>query len=809
MGDLRRDLRFALRSLARSPGFTAVALATLAFGIGANTAIFSVVNGVLLRPLPFPEADRLVAVYQTFPNQNVSNAGLSYPNYADLSAAARSFETLGAIRMHDYTLTGRGEPMLAVAATVTSNVFAVFRATPLLGRVLAAADDSPGAPPVAVLSEKLWRERFGGDPSVLGQSVLLDARPFTIVGVLPAAFRTPPESPPAELWTPLVQDPVFADLEERRGGHYLTVVGRLAPDAALPAANGEAAAIQTRLAHQFPKENEGWGIRLVPLAEGLVAGVRTALWVLLGAVALVFLIACANVANLLLVRSAARSREVAVRTALGAERGRLVRLLLTESLVLGFAGGALGIALAAAGMGALRGWLPADLPRAADVRLDLRVLAFSVVVSILSAAIFGLVPALQASRADLAVGLREGAPASGESGAKRRLRDLLRVAETALSFVLLVGAGLLGRSFLRLQSVRLGFEPEHVLTAGLSLPRAQYAKPDQWIGFYTRLVERLQAIPGVAGAAAALPLPLEGGGLHFEFKIEGRPAPATALDFSANYTAVTPQYFSVLRVPLLRGRVFAESDAATAPKVCLISDTFAKRYFPGEDPLGHSLVFGFTDSVPRRIVGVVGDVRRDGLAAVSRPEMYVPFVQDPWWASYLALRASGDPGALASAVRREVHAIDPTLPIEGAQPMTQVVYDSVAQPRFRTRLVGVFGAAALLLAVLGIYGVMSYSVGRRAREVGIRAALGASRGDVLRLVLRQGLGLTALGLAGGALGSAILTRFVASVLYDVGPLDPATYAGVALLLAAAGALACLLPAFRATRVNPVRALREQ
>ena len=808
VSDFRRDLRFAVRSLARSPGFTAVALATLAFGIGANTAIFSVVNGVLLRPLPFPEPDRLVAVYQTFPRENVATAGMSYPNYADLAAAARSFETLGAIRMHDYTLTGRGEPMLAVAGTVTSNVFAVFRATPLLGRALSPADDAAGAPAVAVLSEKLWRERFGGDPRVLGEAVMLDARPFTIVGVLPAAFRTPPENPPAELWTPLPQDPVFRDLAERRGGHYLTIVGRLAAGAVLPSASAEAGAIQARLARQFPKENEGWGVRLVPLAEGLVAGVRTALWILLGAVGLVFLIACANVANLLLVRSAARSREVAVRTALGAARGRLVRLFLTESLVLGGAGGALGIALAAAGMGALRGWLPADLPRAADVGLDWRVLAFSVAVSMLSAAIFGLAPALQASRSNLAAGLREGAPSSGESGGKKRLRDFLIVGETALSFVLLVGAGLLARSFLRLQAVRLGFEPEHVLTAGLSLPRAQYSKPDQWIGFYTRLVERLEALPGVSGAAAALPLPLEGGGLHFEFKIEGRAPAATSLDYSANYTAVTPGYFSVLRVPLLRGRLFAESDAASAPKVCLVSETFAKRYFPGEDPLGHRLVFGFTESAPREIVGVLGDVRRDGLSAPSRPEMYVPFVQDPWWATYLALRAPGDPGALAAAVRREVAAIDPTLPIEGVQPMTQVVYDSIAQPRFRTRLVGVFGTAALLLAVLGIYGVMSYAVGRRAREMGIRVALGAGRADVLRLVLRQGLGLTALGLAAGALGAAAATRFVGSVLYDVGPLDPATYAAVALLLVAAGLVACFLPAWRATRVDPVRALRE-
>jgi len=809
MNTLLQDLRFGLRTLRKNPGFAAVALVTLALGIGANTAIFSVVDAVLLKPLPFPEPDRIVACFQTRPSEGILSNGVSYLNYEDWAGRARSFEAIGAIRLHDFTLTGRGEPALVVAATVTSSAFSVFQPHPMIGRALGSPDDAPGAPPVAVLGEHLWRERFGADPLVVGQTVALDERLFTVVGVLPAAFQTPPSSPPAELWTPLSQDPVFGDLRQRRAGHYLTIVGRLGRGVPIRRAEAELATIQEGLAKQYPKENEGWGVRLVPLAESLVGGVRTALLILLGAVSLVFLIACANVANLLLARSSARAREVAVRTALGAGRSRLIRQLLTECLVLGAAGGALGLGLAFASMRALRAWLPADLPRAADVALDARVLAFSVAASLVAAVVFGLAPAFQASSANLSGGLREGSLSAGETGGKKRLRDALIVAETALSFILLVGAGLLGRSFVRLQDVGLGFRPQHVLTAGLSLPRAQYAKPEQWIAFYTRLVERLQAQPGVESAAAALPLPLYGGGLNFQFQIEGRAPVKPGEELSANYTAVTPGYFHAMGIALRDGRFLTESDAASAPKVCLISSTFAKRYFPGESPIGRSLVFGFSESAPRQIVGVVGDVRRDGLGVISRPEMYVPFVQDPWWASYLAIRTAGDPMQLASVVRREVRALAPTLPVDGVQPMTQIVYDSVAQPRFRTTLLGLFGAAALLLAVIGIYGVISFNVGRRTREVGIRMALGAGRGDVMLLILKQGLALSGIGLAAGLAGAIVLTRYLSSVLFDVAPIDPATYASVGLLLLAAGVLACLVPARRAMRLDPVEALRQE
>ena len=807
MGDFGQDLRIGARALRKSPAFTSVALATIALGIGANTAIFSVASAVLFRPLPFPQADRLVAVFQSSPERGVAENGVSYPNYADWVARVHSFEDLAALRMHDYTLTGAGEPALVVAGTVTSNLFRLLQARPLAGRALTAEDDAPGAPPVAVLGERMWRSRFGADPAILGKSVTLDGRACTVVGVLPASFKTPPEYPPAELWLALTHDPVFPDLAERRAGHYLRIIGRLGKGVALEAAQAELAAIEAALERQYPKENEGWGVRLVPLAESLVSGVRTALLVLFAAVGLVFFIACANVANLLLARGSARSREVAIRMVLGAGRGRLVRQLLTEALLLGLAGGALGLALAFAGLGALRAWLPADLPRSSEIHVDAGVLLFAFGVSVLAAAVFGLAPALQNSRVNLSNTLKDGAAAAGTGRGRRRLRGLLVVAETALSFLLLVGAGLLLRSLVRLQEVPLGFHPESVLTAGLSLPRTQYSKPEQWLAFYNRLAEGLAAEPDVVAAAAVLPLPLSGGGLNFGFTIEGKPVEKPGSDRSANYTALTPEYFRVLGVPLVRGRFFRAGDAAGSPRVCAISSAFARQYFPGEDPIGKRLVFGFKEGVSREIVGIVGDVKRNGLGVPSQPEMYVPFEQDPWWAAYLAVRVRGEPERLAPVLRAHVRSLDPTLPISDIEPMSQIVSDSIAEPRFRTSLLALFAGLALLLAVIGIYGVISYDVGRRSREIGIRLALGASRRDVLGLVLREGLVLAALGLAVGLAGGFALTRSVSSLLFETVPLDPATHAGVAALLLSAALLASVIPAWRAARIDPLAALR--
>jgi putative ABC transport system permease protein len=806
METLVRDARLAARTLVRSPGFTSIVLLTLAVGVGANTAIFSVVNAVLLRPLPYEHPERLVAVYATRPSQGIARAGVSYPNFADMANQSQSFEQLAAIRMHDFTLTGRGEPALVPAGTVTGEAFQLFGARPLLGRGLIAADDAPEAPSVAVLGEPLWRERFGSDPDVVGKSIILDALPATIVGVMPAAFRTPPVNPPALLWLSLTHDPVFRDLREKRGGHYLTLVGRLKNGVPLARAEAELATIEGGLGRAYPKENEGWGVALVPLAESLVGGARPALLVLLGAVGLVFLIACANIANLLLVRAGARTREVAIRVALGASRRRLIRQFLTECLMLALVGGGLGLALAAASMGALRAWIPSDLPRMSEVQLDGRVLLFSLGASLVATVVFGLAPALQASGTKLSDPLREGSLGSGESRGKRRLSSLLVVGETALSFVLLIGAGLLARSFLRLQDVALGFEPRQVLMAGLSLPRSQYKTAAEWSSFYARLVERLKAQPGVLGAAAALPLPLQGSGLSFGFTIEGRDGGA-GTDLTANYTAATGDYFRVMGVKLLSGRWLSDADGPNSPQVCVVSSTFAYRFFADEDPIGRRLVFGFTKSTVREIVGVVGDVRREGLGSPPKPEMYVPFTQEPWWASYLAVRTTGDPARFGPVLRSEIRALDPTLPVDGVEPMTQAVYESVAEPRFRTTLLGLFGVTALLLAVIGTSGVVSYNVARRTREMGIRIALGAARRDILRIVLSEGLALTAAGLAFGLAGALVLTRSLSSLLFEVRPVDAATYVTVLALLLASGLVASWLPARRATRIDPAVALR--
>ena len=807
MSQFLQDLRFGARGLAKSPGFAAVALATIALGIGANTAIFSVVDAVLLRPLPFPEPERLVAVFQTLASQGVTQNGVSYPNYSDMRDQAKSFDALAAIRMHDYTLTGQGEPALIIAGTVTSNLFVILKSRTLLGRTLTSSDDDPAAAPVAVLSERFWRSRFHADPAIVGKPILLDRQACTVVGVMPASFKTPPDTPAAELWLTLTHDPVFGDLSARRAGHYLKIVARLKPGTPIARAEAELAAIQLSLSRAYPKENEGWGVRLVPLSESLVGGARTALLVLLAAVGLVFGIACVNVANLLLARASARSREVAIRTALGAGRGRLLRQFLAEGLVLAVSGGALGLAAAVASMRALRAWLPPDLPRVGEVRLDGTILLFALAISLVSGVVFGAVPAFQASSGDLSGQLKAGSAGAGESGGKKRLRSLLVVAETAIAFVLLIGAGLLMKSFVRLQTVPIGFNASGVLTAGLSLPRSQYAKPEEWLGFYRRLVERLKTEPGVEAVAAALPLPMTGGGLNFAFSIEGRAAAGPGADLSANYTALTPDYFRVLGVPLLRGRLFAETDAASSPKVCVISDAFARRHLAGEDPLGKRLLFGFKEAIARTVVGVVGDVKRDGPGAPSQPEMYVPFDQDPWWAAYLAIRAHGDPVALTAAVRRAVSDLDPSMPVSDIEPMSQVVSDSVREPRFRTTLLGLFGVTALLLALIGIYGVIAYDVGRRAREIGIRLALGARNADVLRLVVGQGLALTGAGLAAGAVAAALLTRFLSTLLFETRPLDFATYGGVAVVLLGAGLAACWIPARRALKIDPIRVLR--
>ncbi|HYL68755.1 MAG TPA: ABC transporter permease [Candidatus Limnocylindria bacterium] len=809
MGTLIQDLRYGIRVLKQNPGFTAVAILTLALGIGANTAIFSVVDAVLLRPLPYPEAQNLFVVYQTNTGLGVPKNGVSYPNFLDWARQSKSFEELTAVRTASFALTGQGAPTYIEAAPVTGNYFDLFRVKPLLGRTLQLSDDAANAPPVVVISERLWRSRFASDPSVVGRTISFDQHPVTVVGIVRGEFHPPMPNPDAELWVPLAQSDIFSDLRTRRGGHYLTVLSRLKAGVTWAQAQAEMTSIEEGLEQQFPDDNKGWGVTLISMQNDMVGDFRAAMLVLLGAVGLVFLIASANVASLQLARAASRGREVAIRVALGAGRSRLVRQFLTECILLSVMGGIAGLALAYATVRGLTSWLPADLPRVAEIHMDARVLSFGLALSIFAGIISGLAPAWRAGGARFSEALKEGARGGGEDKSRRNLRSLLVVGETALAVILLIGSGLLIRSFVRLQEVNTGFNVSHLLTAEISLPRAQYSKPEQWTAFEKQLLERMQSMPGVQEATAALPLPFVGGYLNLGFSIEGRPQQSRSEAFAGNFFTVSPNYFHALQIPLLRGRAFTEGDSANAPKVCAISAVMARKFFPNEDPIGKRVVVGYPRDVPREIVGIVGDVKDVNLAAPEAAQIYAPFAQNPFWAIAVAIRTQGEPGQLSAALREQVLALDPLLPVEGIKPMTMVLAESVAQPRFRTTLLGLFGAAALLLAAIGIYGVISYNTGQRTREIGIRMALGAQQHNVLKLVLREGLLLTLTGVALGLAGALALTRFLATLLFGVGAGDPITFAGVGGLLVGAALLACYVPARRAMRVDPIVALRHE
>ena len=627
--DLGNDFRHGLRMLAKSPGFTAVTVLTLALGIGANTAIFSVVNAVLLRPLPFIHPEQLVQIFQTLPEQGVIDAGVSYPNFTDWGQQNKGFEQIAAMRPKTFALTGDREPSYVDGATVTPSLFPLLGVQPILGRAFLPTDDKAEAAPVVVLSEGLWRRQFGADPALVGKTILLDKHPCEVVGILPSDFRFPFQNPPAQIWIPLLEDLDFKDLFQKRGGHYLTtVVGRLQPGVSIKRGTAELATVANRLAQAYPEADRGWGVRLVPLQRQLVGDVRIALWALLGAVALVLLIACANVASVLLARTVVRAREMSIRTALGASRGRLVRQLLTESVLLGGAGGAAGLLVAYWGVSSLAVLIPNDIPRIHEFQVDGWVLGFTLLVSLFASLMFGLTPALHSAAPNLHEALKEGSRGAGEGRKSKNARRVLVAGEVALAVVLLIGAGLLLRSFSRLQQVNPGFEPEHILTAALSLPQSQYSKPEHWPVFYAHLLDRLKAQPGVLSAAAALPLPPTGSGFSFAFQIEGQPANRAAEQYSADYCAISPEYFQAMQIPVLRGRFFNVRDAATTPKVCAISEAFARRYFPNHDPLGKQLIFGYREQVPRQIVAVVGDVRQESLTAPGGPVMYVPYTQD-------------------------------------------------------------------------------------------------------------------------------------------------------------------------------------
>src|SRR6266849_5407395 len=792
---LLQDTRFAFRMLRKNPGFTAMAVLTLALGIGANTAIFSVVYAVLLKPLPYAESSQLFNVFEVRPQDGITGTGWSYANFAKLREQNRIFSEMAGSQKHQLTLTGRGESSVVNTSVVTPELFSLFREKPLAGRMFFSEDVKPGAPPAVILSENLWRGSFGADPNIIGSSINLDKRSFTVIGIMPAAFRFPLVTESERVWIPLVQDPLFGSMIPRRAGHWLQVTGRLKPGVSMTQAQAELDAISARLAKSFPAENDGWAIRMVPLQQMIVGNAKSPLLVLLGAVGLVLLIACANIANLLLTRATSRAREIAVRTTLGAGRTRIVRQLLSETAVLGLLGGATGIGLAYWGVRGLSSLLPPSLPQVNAIRVDGLVLGFALLLSAVASCAFGLAPALFAANSNLQASLREGGGRSGESRNRRRARSLLAAGEIALAMVLLVAAGLLLRSFAKLTSVSPGFDVQHVVKADISLPQFQYATPQQWAAFSDELLARIQAQPGLQESAVAVPRPIADGYVNLGFDIVGNPASAAGASRTANYVAVSPDYFRVMGISLLAGRYFDRHDISSAPRVAVISEAMAWIYFPNQDPLGKRITFGFPpdSGAVREIVGIVGDVRDVALGQEPGPMMYVPYAQAPFWGANVVVKSSLSASSVAAAIRQEVRKMDKDLPVTDVAMMPDVLEASVAQPRFRTFLLGLFAAMALVLAATGIFGVISYSVSCRTNEIGIRVALGASRGAILRMVLQETLILTLVGLALGVPSALVATRLMATLLFGVKPTDPLTFAAVAAILTSVTLVACYIP----------------
>jgi predicted permease len=804
-----QDTRFALRALRKNPVFTAAAVSTLALSIGANTAIFSVVYSVLLKPLPYADSDRLFNVFQAKPEDRIMGTGWSYANFADLVRQNDAFSDLAGSQKHQLTLTGRTDPAVVDASVVTAELFALFRQLPIAGRAFLPEDGKRGAPAVAILSESLWRGSFGGDPQVLGTTIRLDQRPFTIVGVMPGSFRFPSLTKAAQVWIPVAQDPLFGEWMERRGGHWLQVTGRLKPGVSQAQAQERLDAITARLAVEFPGENAGWHVRMVPLQDMIVNDVKAPLFVLLAAAGVVLLIACANVANLLLTRASGRAREIAVRSALGAGRSRIVRQLLSESVVLGLLGCVLGLLLAYWGVQTLGSLLPASVPQVNTIAIDRVVLAFAIALSLLSSTLFGLAPAWFTVRSSPATVLREGGARTGESRGRRHARAVLAAAEIALAIVLLVGAGLLLQSFANMTSVSPGFNPERLVTADISLPRFQYSMPQQWTAFADAVLAGLHGEPGVSEVAVAVPRPIVDGSLNFSFDIVGRPALSSGVTRTANYVSVTPEYLRVMGIPLVSGRFFDQHDVPSSVRVSVISQVMARMYFPNENPIGKKIVFGFPPdaNVVREVVGVVGDVRDVALGQDPGPMMYVPYAQAPFWGANVVVRSALSPADVATAIRRHVHQIDSGLPVSAIAVMPDVINASLAAPKFRTLLLGLFAVIALLLAASGIFGAISYSVSCRTNEIGIRVALGASRAAVLGMISRETAALTLAGIAVGVPSAVAVSRLVAHMLFGVSPRDPLTIGVVIGTLLSVSALAAYIPARRALRISAMDALR--
>src|SRR5262245_46133252 len=815
IANLWQDLCFGLRMLRKSPGFTAVAALTLALGIGANTAIFSVVNGVLLRPLPYPEPERLVTVWERYPALNMEQNDPAAANYADWKAQSQTFDSLAMFTwVKGVNLTGGDEPARILSASVTANLFQALRIRPLLGRVFTADEENLGRDQVALLGYNLWKSRFGGDPAVVGKTIEVDAQNCTVIGVMAPGFVFPGGTginPAADLWRPLA---LSAQEWRERSWHDYQVIGRLKPDVSLDQARAEMDALQTRIQKANPESSAGTHCKLIELREQSVGGVRRALLVLFGAAAFVLLIACANVANLSLARASARQREFAIRSALGAGRWPIMRQLLVESTLLALVGAGLGALLAVWGTPALVAGAGSQIAESApgwnEIGVDVSVLGFTLAVAVSTGVIFGLAPAFQSSRPAATAALKDGGRGLTAGARRNRLRSALVVGEIALASALLIGAGLLLQSFLKLQSVPPGFNPARVLTFELGIPKARFEEQLQRASLVERLCERLQALPGVEAVGATHKLPMSGEGTNLGFEIEGRPPlKLRPGEFqTAEVTSVTPDYLKAMQIPLRAGRPFDTRDNRVGPRVCLINEELARRYFANENPIGKRLVRMLDANW--EIVGVYQDVRHHGLEERARPGILVPYSQRPvGFTVSLALRTSGDPLSLASSVSAAAHEVDKDLPIMKLRSMESVVSASIAQPRFRSMLLGLFGALAVALAAVGVYGVISYSVRQRAHELGIRMALGAQRRDVLKLILTQGLKLALMGVGLGLLAAFALTRWMESLLFGVRPNDPLTFGVVTVVLLLVALFACWLPARRATKVDPLTALRDE
>ena len=804
------DIRYALRNLSKHRGFTIVAILTLALGIGANTAIFSVVNGVLLRPLPYPAAGQIVQVWTT--TRDEVRSSHSAADFLEFQRDNRTLLKMGGYREDALTVTTpTGEAMRLQGALVTVDYFDVFAMPAELGRTFSRAADGTTSEPLIVLSHAAWVQQFASDPHIVGRRVRVNTVPHTVTGVMPAAFDYPGGS---KAWVlspkpvPIPPIDVPGDLLESRDVHYFQAVGRLRPHVTAEQARADLAALSDDMGRRFPDSSAGRSVSIQPLHEKIVGDVRGALFMLLGAVGVVLLIACANVASLLLARASGRQRELAIRAALGAARGRLIRQLITESLILGVAGGAAGLLAGGWAIALLLKVIPDNIPRVEQIGLDARVAAIAILVSLASALLFGLVPALQASRTDASLVLRDADRGSSGGRNRARTRAVLVVCEIALTLILLVAAGLLANSFIRLQNVDPGFRVDQVTMVMLPVPQSKYPDGKRQAAFYQRVLEAIERRPEIQSAAILFPSPIEGANANGTFSIEGQPAAKRADRPFAALGSVSTNYFKTLGIPLIEGRTFTEQDREPAPAVAIVNATLARRYFPGQDPIGKRVRFGDSgDDDWITIVGVAGDSRNVGLNEPPTPLLYLPYHRFPLAFMSIAARSAAGAGVVASIVRSELKNIDPEMPLDRIVPMREVLSESVAEPRFRTLLLGAFALMAVVLAAVGVYGLISFSVTQRTREIGIRVALGAQPRQVMMPVVREGLGLALAGIAVGVAVSLGGTRLLAGFLFGVRPTDPLTYSGVALFLLGVALLATYIPSRRAVRVNPITALR--